>query len=389
MFNSNKSNSFTEIKEVSWISRLLKSLKDVFTGVIIIFIAFLLLIWNEGRYDLNQLAKDTLHLSADSAPQSQDIGKLVSITGLITSPEMLSDDLFLKPAPYIALGRAVEMYAWEESRNVESQTNLGGSQTQKITATYTQKWLSTSFIGREATSVRDNDSSIIRSTKSSSFLQPENHQNPPITIEDGAYKVSSAQVGLYELDMASFRLPSEASVREAFGAGVFTGSVELPTPTPIQARAELINNSPEIKVLGNYFYKGTGSLSAPEVGDLRIRYAALEANKPVTVMGKLEKGNRLVPYPRRGQQLYRIFPSSLEGAVARIEKEDLYFTWGLRFLGFLLLWFGLRLLFEPINILLDFFPIFGAVSRIISGYGTLLMAFSISGVTILVYRLIL
>lgn len=384
MFNSK--NRHTEVKHVDWLPRITTALKGLVVGVFILFAAFFLLIWNEGKSDVNQLAENAIYIDSMTS-SNQHIGQLVTTTGLISSNELLSDNLFLKPSPFIALARAVEMYAWEERRQTDTETHLGGSETQKITATYTQRWIPAEELNKDWTSMSDNNLSIVRSTKSSSFLQPENHQNPPLIVDNAGYKVSTANVGIYNLDMASFKSPFYGNVDEAFRSRIMTGFVELLTPTPVQPTPQNINLSENTSLSGEYLYNGTGSLKSPKLGDLRIRYAALEANTNVTVIGKLDSDRRIGPYVHRNNhRLYRIIPGTTEQAITRIKTEDSYFSWLLRLLGFILIWFSLRLIVEPISILLDFFPIFGAFSRVITGYATLLMALSLTLVTILVYQ---
>ncbi len=75
---------------------------------------------------------------------------------------------------------------------------------------------------------------------------------------------------------------------------------------------------------GNYLYKGAGSLSHPQIGDLLIRYAALNANTNVTVMGKLDSSNSISTYTHsNNHRLFRIFPGTKEQAVSRLNREKL------------------------------------------------------------------
>lgn len=277
---------------------------------------------------------------------------------------------------------------WIEKRNKQVKTKVGGSQTQKITATYQKVWIPVEDLNRESISLSGNDTSIIESTKSTSFLQQQNHQNPNVTIDNAAYKVNAAKIGIFNLDMQSFQLPSSASVREAFDAALKVPYQELPTPTSLQLSSN--NTIPAAKITSeyNYIYKGLGNLTNPNIGDLRLRYATLNANSNVTIIGKLGTNNSIVPYiHKNNHRLYRIFRSTQLQASEKIKQEDHHWTWGLRFAALILMWFGFRLLAEPINVILDFIPIFGSIGRLTSSFSTLIISLTLTIATIVIYQL--
>lgn len=365
---------YTEEQTIGWGARINNSLRGIVIGILCFFFSFLILTWNEGHADLAQVAKNTVQISS-SYPNRAHIGKLVSATGIITSDKLLGDNLFLRPGKYIAIARAVEMYSWVETQSTETKTNLGGSETQRKTFTYTKEWIDSEWILNRPNS----------STNSSSFRYPENHRNPKKSVQNAAYKVSSAKVGIFNLDMASIQLPSANSVYEAFDSNVMVSNEGVPTPNPIIPTRNIIVLQ-RAKLAGNYLYKGAGSQTRPRLGDLRIRYAALNANTNVTVMGKLNSSNSISTYIHsNNHRLFRIFPGTKEQAVSRLNREDV-FTWILRLCGFVVMWLGLQLILEPISVVLDFFPILGWLSRGITSYSTFLISLILTIVTILIYH---
>ena len=368
------SEQYTEKQTIDWGNRINNSLKGIITGVLCFFFSFLILTWNEGHADLAQIAKNTVQISSNY-PNKAHLGKLVSTTGIITSNKLLGDNLLLRPGKYIAVARAVEMYSWVETQSTETKTNLGGSQTQRKTFTYTKEWIDSEWILNRPNS----------STNSSSFRYPEKHRNPEKLIKNAAYKVSSAKVGIYNLDMASIKLPSPNSVYEAFDSNVMVSNEGVATPNPIIPTRNIIVLQ-RAKPAGNYLYKGAGTLTRPRLGDLRIRYAALNANTNVTVMGKLDSSSNISTYTHsNNHRLFRIFPGTKEQAVSRLNREDV-FTWILRLCGFILMWLGLQLIIEPISVVLDFVPILGSLSRGITSYSTFLISLILTIVTILIYN---
>jgi hypothetical protein len=377
---------YDQVEELDWFSRIGESFRSIGFACLAIIISFIVLIYNEGQTIVNQVAQSAIPISSTVANQ-QHVGKLISMSGVITSNETLGDGLFIKPGKYIVLGRSIEIYGWRERRNKQTKNKVGGSQTRITTATYDKIWIPLNDFNSEKVSLLGNDTSVVESTKSTSFLQPQNHQNPNPTINDASFKVSSAKIGLFNLDMQSFQLPTSGSFEEAFGKA-FTGYVELPTPTFLQLSKQNTTASANLTNTYNYAYQGSGNLDSPNVGDLRMRYATLNSDANVTVIGKLANNNQIVPYVHKNHhRLYRIFLGNQTQASQRIKKEDETFTWAFRFIALLLMWYGFRVIAEPVNIILDFIPLFGSVGRAVSSFSTLIVSLTLTISTIIIYHI--
>ncbi len=131
-----------------------------------------------------------------------------------------------------------------------------------------------------------------------------------------------------------------------------------------------------------------GTLTRPQVGDVRIKYATLNNGTNLTVIGKLGNNNRIIPYTHKNNhQFYRIISGSHEQAMSTLKKYNHFSIWSMRFLGFLFMWLALAFFIEPVNVIIDFVPILGAFSRVATYYSTLVISFSLTLVTILTYHL--
>jgi len=131
-----------------------------------------------------------------------------------------------------------------------------------------------------------------------------------------------------------------------------------------------------------------GTFDNPQIGDLRISYYVLPSNFEGTLFGKLN-GNKIDPYfDKNGNRLYRLFYGTRDEAIATFRSEYTTSLWILRFIGFLMMWVGVILLFEPISVVMDILPIFGALSRSLIGIITFLVALILSIVTIIVSGII-
>lgn len=173
---------FEEVEVTSWVDRIVNSFLGMVLGVVLFFGSFFLLYWNEGRVDLSPVARTAVEISATTIDKSAQ-GNLVSMTGILTSPQLLSDDLFIKPGKYIALNRDVDMFAWVEHKETKTQKNNGGSETKITTYTYAKEWTA---------SPED----------SSSFRHPQSHQNPAGSKSGGfhyIYSSTSKRDGSYQL----------------------------------------------------------------------------------------------------------------------------------------------------------------------------------------------
>ncbi len=67
-------------------------------------------------------------------------GKLIHLSGVASTKDMLSDPDFSLSIPAIKLERKIETYQWKEDSKEETKDNYGGSQTTTTTYTYTKDW---------------------------------------------------------------------------------------------------------------------------------------------------------------------------------------------------------------------------------------------------------
>jgi uncharacterized membrane protein YuzA (DUF378 family) len=343
---------FTEVTRTGYGSRIVNSIKGVVFGIILFVSSFVLLYWNEGRVDLSNIAKTATEISSQTFADTSLNGKLVSVSGVVNSDQIIGDNLFLKPDRFIAVERKVEMYAWVEKKEKRSKTNIGGSKTTETTYTYNKAWTE-------------------RPESSGNFRYPEGHENPQKSLESYINKVTTAKIGVYSFDPQSVTLPNFTKLP------LNSQNVEL-------SRGAILANDSYIFIRKSE----SGTFESPQIGDLRVSYSVLYSNFDGTIFGKLN-GNKIDPYfDKDGNRLYRLFAGTREEAIATFHSEYTTLLWILRLVGFLMMWFGLMALFEPISVLMDILPIFGALSRSLIGVITFLVALVLSIVTIIISAII-
>lgn len=340
---------FTDVTTTGYGGRIVNSIKGVVIGLILFVVSFGLLYWNEGRVDLSNIAKTATEISSATVSTDSTLsGKLISTSGGVNSDQTIGDNLFLNPDKFIAAEREVEMYSWIEKSESHSKTNTGGSETTETTYTYSKGW-------------EENPKS------SSNFKHPEGHENPQKSLDSYINKVTAATIGAYNFDPQSVTLPNFSQL-------------------PLNSQNVTLS---EGAVLANDSYifikkSADGTFDSPQIGDIRISYHILRPGFDGTIFGKLS-GSKIDPYfDQDGNNLYRLFIGTRDQAISTLHTEYTTLLWILRLVGFLLMWFGLSALFGPISVLLDFLPIFGAISRSVIGIATFLVAFVLTIVTILV-----
>lgn len=311
-------------------------------GVLLFFGSFVLLYMNEGRTDLSKIAKTAIELPASGVDVAAE-GKLVSGSGVVTSTETLGDDVYLREGKYLAVDRTVEMYAWVEKKNEKSQTNVGGSETTTTTYDYVMEWTD--------------------SPMSASDMQyPDEHQNPTLSIENESFAVNSLTVGA--LDVA--------------------GTVDLPSTESLALTQSLVSLSGGATLSGNYVFRGTGTMTNPKVGDIRVSYSVLKPGFDGTVFGELS-GSEVTKFSNEdGDSLFRVFEGSREAAIATMHGEFVTMGWILRVVGFLMMWIGLTSVLGPIATLLDVLPFLGSTTRFMVGVVTFPVALMLTIVTVIV-----
>lgn len=178
---------YTKVAKQGFLSRLWGSVVGVLIGILVFFASFYVLFTNEGRVDLSEVAVDAVELNAEEVSADLD-GEFVYLTSTLVSEETLGDNLYLIPGDYLAVSRTVEMNAWIEETETTREENLGGSETTTTTYEYKNGWTE-------------------NVPESSNFDTPEGHYNPDKAIDSGSFRVGSAKMGVYELDMDGLSLP--------------------------------------------------------------------------------------------------------------------------------------------------------------------------------------
>lgn len=326
--------------------RIVGSFLGVIFGIGLFFGSFVVLYMNEGRVDVSKIASTAALVSAEGNTEVAE-GSLVYVSGEVITDEQVAGDTYLNAGDYVAVERVVEMYSWVEETDTKTTKNVGGSETTETTYNYVNEWTA--------------------SPQDASDFYDSSYYNPPKSVENDTNMSSSVHVGVYSVSM---------------------DAVTLPAMTPLALSEEMLTLSGDAEFVSNYVFIGSGTLTSPVVGDVRVSYNVLNSGTDVTLFGKLS-GASVMNYTDEstGMNLYRMFVGSYDAAIAQMHGEYVTMMWLMRLLGFVMMWGGMMLVLGPISTLLDVLPAFGSVSRFILGAITFVIALVLSLVTIAVSML--
>jgi hypothetical protein len=349
------SDSFTVTTSKSWFSRLAESIKSVLVGLVLFVVSFPILFWNEGRAvktarSLEEGSGAVVSVSSDQVSPGNE-GKLVHVTGPISTDGPVVDGDLGVQANAVKLVRNVSMYQWIEEEKSETRKKLGGGEETVTTYSYKKDWSSSPV-------------------DSSSFQVPEGHENPggfpldsatfvadPVRL--GAFTLSEEQ--LSQLDEAK-DLPVDAAAAESLPEGLME---EVPAVVDKGA-----------------FYLGTNP-AAPAVGDVRIAFQVVNPSQASVVA--VQTGSSFAPYAAEAGDTVLLVEEGAHTSAEMFQtaqEANTVMTWILRGGGFLAMVLGLFLVFRPLAVLGDVVPFIGSLVGVGVGLFSLVVGAALSSITI-------
>ena len=343
--------SFTEVTNQSWFSRLGNAFKGIIFGLIFVAISFPLLFWNEGRAvkrykTLKEGGGAVISISADKvAPGHQ--GKLIHTSGIATTDETLTDPIFGVSSQAIKLQRTVEMYQWKEESQSTEKKKLGGGTETTTTYTYNKTWSENSI-------------------NSGNFKQQQGHENP------GQMQYHSDEQLAETVTIGAFNLPPTL-VRKINDYSQVTLGSNYNLPEALSQKGRVVSNT---------IYIGNDP-AAQQVGDIRVSFKEI---KPLTIsMIASQVNNTFEPYNAKAGGTIELLVSGVQSADAMIQKaqkDNTIFTWLLRAAGYLVMFIGFAMILAPLSVIADIVPIFGTIIAAGTGFISALIAGFLTFLTI-------
>ncbi len=325
-------NSYQEVTTEGWGSRLMGSIKSVLFGILLFFGSFVVIWWNEGRAvrtakGLDEGASQVVSIDANSATSASD-GKLVHVTGKVVTEDLLKDDEFGIEVNALKLRRQVVMYQWVEEEESKKEKQVGGSEKTTTTYNYEKKWVS-------------------NLVNSGDFKVSEGHMNPKaFPYGEYTHQVSNASLGNFAVSQS---LLSKINNFNAFSIDkIDTGKVKKAT-----ILEDAVNKKQNI-------YIGEGTNADPQIGDVKLTFQIVEPGD-YSIVAK-QVGNTFEKFnTSTGTSIEMVSAGifSQENMFQAAQKSNTITTWIFRLVGFLVMFFGLTLIFKPLVVLADVLPFLG------------------------------
>ncbi len=334
--------SYSEVTNESIFGRIKNAIVGVLFGMILIAVSVGLLFWNEGRtVNTYKALKEGagLVISIDNNRIfAENEGKLVHISGMATTDEILKDPQFSLSTNAISLKRMVQMYQWQETSETKKRKKFGGGEETVKVYSYDKTW----------------SSQVI---SSSSFKKPGNHKNPGRMMFDSrTLRARDVSLGAFTL---SDSLVGEISSYESLPISDISG---------IKAFGKNVIQTADGLYIGN-------DVNSPQIGDMTIQFAHV---LPTTVsLVSKQSGNSFKPYVTSYEKSIEelvLGVASAEAIIKKAQSENTLFAWLLRLGGFVLMVIGFYLLFNPLAVIADIVPFIGNIVE----FGTGILAFLLS-----------
>ena len=347
------------IEKPSWIQRLGSSFKGVLTGFALFIAGIVLLFWNEGRAvdtakRLKEGAAAVVEVSADQIDPANE-GKLVHVSGKADTQDVLLDEEFAISVNALHLQRTVEVYQWVE----HSKTERVGENKERTTYTHKLEWTS-----------KHVDSSEFHGAPS----QAVNPSAPP-RFENREFLSGNVSLGAFKL--------SEEHVKRinAWKEFAFPTNYVAPASMKYEKGARYVYVPVDSNALGNKVAQFAGLVRSvamqPKPGDLRVSFKVVMPCDVSIIQG--QKGDALAPWTTPKGEVLPLMVSDgtvpAKAMFAKAQSANATLTWILRFVGILMMYFGLKGVLGPLDTLVDVIPI---LNRIVA-LGTSLAAALVAG----------
>ena len=373
----------------SWLSRIGGAIKGVFIGLILFVIGFPVLWINEGdavrnTNALNELQKETIDVGTPEI-KAENEGKPVFMTGPATTTDILTDPIFGISENAIRLEREVEIYQYVERQHSETKKKMGGGTETVTTYTYEPAWVQAPIDSNtfENPDARTNCRNV-------GIMRFPNNDLMATNVTFGEFKFGPeiiAKIGggkAYTLAQ-DFQLPQQLKV---LGARIEGEYVIVPYTAPSTTTANAISQAVNV-VAGSGDANAAGQAIAnavlpnntTQIGDLRVKFALTKPHDVSLIA--VQKGDTFTDYKAKNGKTQFLFRDGTHTATEIFEAKaasNKMKRWLFRFLGFILMYIGMSMVFRPLSVLADVIPFIGTIV----GKGTGFVAFIVAAICSLV-----
>ncbi len=338
-----------------WGDRMKESLTVALIGFTLFFGAFPLLFLNEGHsvdraQALEEGGRIVTSVNANHVIEDND-GRLIHLTGEATTNEVLTDfEVGVDATLMLKLRRVVEMYQWKESEESKLDRLLEDS-----TRTYSKIWS--------------------KHLIDSKHFEEEGHKNPAdMPVSGETFTAQQVKLGEFTLSKGfvdKINSYSDLKIEESW-----RGQVLEKLNVTFGPQFE------NIYFKGEYFYL-VENPKFHKIGDLRIKFQIVQPTT-ISVIAK-QVGFRLAAYTTQvGEsiELLEYGTVTAEEIFERATMSNVIETWSSRLTGFLMMFFGLFMVFSVLIVLASVVPFLGRFVEIATTITSFILAAVFSLITI-------
>ncbi|MBL8890801.1 MAG: TMEM43 family protein [Planctomycetaceae bacterium] len=346
---------------LGFFGRLKNSFFGVLIGLLFVPGAVALLSWNEyrtvhrsrGLAEASRVVQTVPDIQHEAGSLNDTLVHLVgpAVSEPSGSKEPLRDPQFHVTSQGLRLQRQVEVYHWHEESQ-QGQSGTSSNNQRRSVVQYEKKWTR-------------------KPVDSSKFEQPQQHLNPMPRYEEQTFDAARVQVGVYELSETL-----KSAISNWTDVSLDSDTIILGMPDD---RWEFFSG--DQKQL--YYSETGGSMSSPQIGDLRIRFQECLPTD-VSMVAKLN-GRRLQEFrTSNGESIERLFVGRLtaEDIMKRLASENSVLAWVIRIGGLILCTIGFLLILGPVSALTSFIPIVGRLTGGLVLLAAILLAGIVGSTTI-------
>ena len=335
--------------KTSYGQRLGGSFKGIGSGILLLIIGTVLLWWNEGRAVktakmLNRAEKVAVEMPDINSVDPQFDGQLVHATGMTKTNDVLIDNLFGVSETAVKLNRKVEYYQVQETSTSKTKDKVGGGQETVTTYDYKNTWSPTRINSSEFKDEKYRGSNFVLSDVESQKWTAEN-------VSFGAYRLPSELIS---------SITGEKPVELALGEDVVKSlnkvAATVKKDTTVLLAQAVLSNYKYVHVSGNVVYIGEDSMN-PKIGDVRITFTKVLPGE-VSVLAKVSGDTFQKHTDKNGKSLETLSMGvkSMDEMFSSERASNKMWTWLLRLLGFMLIFGGLKGIFDILVTILKVIP---------------------------------
>jgi len=342
--------AYTETTTTGYGSRITNSLKGILTGFLLIIAGTILLWWNEGRAvktakAIKGAVEQTIE-GIDLSTYNQELnGKMICASGFATTNEFVSDPFFGIGDTAIKIERKVEYFQWIEHSQSKTEDKVGGKQETTTTYTYSKGWTSSPI-------------------NSGDFKDPEYQGKNFVVMNDIDNWESKAK----NVTVGAYKLP-ENMISSIYGSESIAVNLSADKIAEInKIVAQKLSQSDSLNfvtVTNNQIYLG-GNPNNPEIGDMKITFTKVMP-ADVTIWAVVDNNEFKIFRDKKNDKnvggLY-MNKKNLEELQESAESSNATWTWLLRIVGFLLVFFGFKGLFGLLIAILKVLPFLANIANV-------------------------